>query len=110
MTTSRSGGSTRPIRLTRRGRGLVILVIAVATLAGFGMGALRAKATTADDPPRQRVVTIRPGDTLWALAQRVDPYGDPRTTIERIKERNDLETSAVQAGQRLVVPSDTSRR
>jgi nucleoid-associated protein YgaU len=108
MTMSRSTRSGRPIRLTRRGRGLVVLVVAAVALAGFGMGALRAMATTADDLPAHKVVTIRPGDTLWALARRVNPGGDPRTTIERIKDQNNLTTSAVQVGQRVVVPTGRS--
>ena len=50
-------------------------------------------------------MTVQPGQTLWQIALRVAPRDDPRDTVDRIRALNDLDTTAVQAGQRLVVPA-----
>jgi nucleoid-associated protein YgaU len=42
--------------------------------------------------------TVRPGDTLWTIAQRVDPTGDPRALVEEL---------AAQTGSDTVVPGET---
>ncbi len=51
------------------------------------------------------VVTVRPGDTLWAIAEKYgDHTGDIREFIYNIKRLNGLQSSAVSPGQVLVVP------
>ncbi|HET7321289.1 MAG TPA: DUF5715 family protein [Longimicrobiaceae bacterium] len=42
---------------------------------------------------------VRPGDSLWAIARRND------TTVQRLKEANDLNSSSIRIGQTLVIPS-----
>jgi hypothetical protein len=97
-----------PVRLTRRGR-LVVLVL----LLGLGFGLLvvaMAPATATSDGGSTVVaerVTVRPGDTLWAIAERVRPNADPRATIARIKDMNGLTSGAAQAGQVLLVPASS---
>ncbi|MGI8652009.1 MAG: LysM peptidoglycan-binding domain-containing protein [Geodermatophilaceae bacterium] len=49
-------------------------------------------------------VIVGPGDTLWSLAERVDPAADPREVIAAIMRLNDLESSALQTGQVLLLP------
>lgn len=93
-------------RLTRRGRAVLLglFVVLVAVLA-VGWGA--ASASGASTEPRNVTVIVGDGDTLWSIAADVVPDGDRRATIERIKDANGLQGSAVEPGQRLVVPVDT---
>jgi LysM repeat protein len=50
------------------------------------------------------MVTVRPGETLWAIAEREAPGVDPRETIAAIMDLNALESSAVEAGSVLLLP------
>ncbi|MGI8721775.1 MAG: LysM peptidoglycan-binding domain-containing protein [Geodermatophilaceae bacterium] len=49
-------------------------------------------------------VIVGAGDTLWSLAERVDPAADPRDVIAAIMRLNSLDSSVLQAGQVLLVP------
>jgi nucleoid-associated protein YgaU len=51
----------------------------------------------------KQVVTVRPTDTLWAIAAR-HYGGDVRTAIWRIEQANHLPGAGVRAGQRLLLP------
>lgn len=55
-------------------------------------------------PPETAVVWVGAGETLWDVAQRVAPNSDPRAVVERIRQLNGIEGSAVQPGQQLRVP------
>lgn len=96
-----------PARLTRRGRLLLsalalVLLVAGAVLASGG--GLATAGTEPSTPATVERVTVRPGETLWAIAEREAPGVDPRETIARILDLNALESSAVQAGSVLVLP------
>jgi murein DD-endopeptidase MepM/ murein hydrolase activator NlpD len=49
-------------------------------------------------------VTVRPGDTLWALAQRYD------TSVEALMEANDRSRPDLRPGETLVLPGGTAAR
>ncbi len=51
----------------------------------------------------ERTYVVRAGDTLWTIAARTYA-GDPREGVWRIQERNDLEGTLIQPGERLVLP------
>lgn len=54
----------------------------------------------------EQVVTVHSGDTLWAIAKRFsDSKHDIRYIIYRIKDRNELNTSEINPGQTLIIPS-----
>ena len=94
------------LRLTRRGR-LVLVLVAMALLfvaASVGRAGSEA-ATVSDTGPSLQQVTVQPGETLWAVAQRIAPDNDPREVIAQIRRINDLETSTLQAGQQLLLPT-----
>jgi LysM repeat protein len=81
--------------------------IVAAALVGVLMSPLAAAAVRpgeAPAPPATRTIVVRPGDTLWSIAQRVRPGADPRETVALIEERNGVAAGAIQAGQSLVVP------
>ena len=46
-----------------------------------------------------------PGDSLWSIAQKIAPQQDPRDVVEEISSLNQLQTSAVDAGQKLSLPA-----
>lgn len=54
---------------------------------------------------------VKAGDSLWVIADSVtSPGQDVRETIEAIRELNDLDSSVIVPGQRLLVPDATSDR
>jgi LysM repeat protein len=90
------------VRLTRRGRAVVILLVLL--LAGVAV-LLAAPASQAADPagPAPTVV-VRSGDTLWSIATRYAPGGDPFATIDEIRRLNGLTGYTVPVGVRLTLP------
>ncbi len=90
------------VRLTRRGRA-VVLLLALA-LAGFA-AILAAPASQAADPagPAPTVV-VRSGDTLWSIAAKYAPSSDPFATIDEIRRLNRLTGFTVPVGVRLTLP------
>jgi len=95
------------VRLTRRGR-LVIIVAAlvVAFAIGVFVTAAGSVATQSPGTPEPtRIVQVASGDTLWAIAADLADDGEVRAMMEQIERLNALDTSVLQAGQRLVVPA-----
>jgi hypothetical protein len=78
-------------------------VVLFLLIVGVALGAARPTSGAAPETRSQRPYTVRPGDTLWAIA--ASHYeGDPREAIWLIMERNGLETSALQPGEVLMLP------
>ncbi|GAA3926822.1 hypothetical protein GCM10023085_05210 [Actinomadura viridis] len=107
-------GAAPPLRLTRRGRAVVVSFIAGLLLvllwltAGLGASAGDKEDATppaATPAARVKTVVVEPGETLWEIATRDDPDGDPRITVQRIADLNGLSDSIVQPGQRLRMPA-----
>lgn len=105
---SRAGRRSQ-VRLTRRGR---IVVIGFGLLLAFVLGVVLAGgsiATSDKGAPEVEVVTVRPGDTLWEIAGDAATAvgsGDVGSMMERIRDLNALDSSVVYAGQDLRVPTD----
>lgn len=95
----------------RRGR-LAPLLACVGLVVGvwFGAGALRS----ADAPSRFVTIpgaevsdgvthyVVRPGDTLWSIASRLDPGGDPRPIVDELAA--ELRGAPLEAGMSLTLP------
>jgi nucleoid-associated protein YgaU len=47
---------------------------------------------------------VVPGDTVWALAERVDPNADPREVTDRILRLNGMSGPALQVGETVILP------
>jgi hypothetical protein len=94
----------------------VVASVLVVQLASFSVGLVSARSSTPSAaarapslvglspsaPPRPGVAdvyVVEAGDTLWSIARRLDPEGDPRPLVDRLAER----TGGVplRAGQRL---------
>jgi hypothetical protein len=98
-----------PLRLTRRGR--VVVAIAAALLLAVLSLVIAASAQATNHPvpsgTAQRnltQVTVRPGQSLWSVAENADPAADTRVVVQQIIELNGLTGNVVFAGQRLWVP------
>ncbi len=104
-----SSPSTRPtsrsVHLTRRGRVVLVLLVAALAFMAFSLGRVASQAGTEPTGPATRAVTVQPGQTLWEIAVAVAPNDDPRATVDRIRELNHMSTEVLQAGQQLVVPA-----
>ena len=75
---------------------LLILVCVAAVAVG-----LAARGSSGAGPKRTYVV--RPGDTLWSVAQRADA-GDPRQGVWELQQRNHLASATIVPGEKLVLP------
>jgi hypothetical protein len=99
-----------PVRLTRRGRMVIICAAALMLLAGLWMGARHgARATSGGDDQGAGVtpesVFVGPHDTLWGIAVRARPGVDPRITVQRMIDLNALPSAVVNPGQKIFLPS-----
>ena len=86
-------------------KGLPLLTLAALIVLGaisFFSPAASASVENASVP--RTVVVVKHGETLWDIAQAVDPQGDTRDTVVRIMELNSLTSASVDAGQRLEIP------
>ena len=95
------------VRLTRRGR---VVVVVAALLVAFAVGvfvtAAGSVATQHEGTPAPtKIVQVGAGDTLWEIASQLADDGDVRPMMEQIKQLNALDSADLQAGQRLVVPA-----
>ena len=51
----------------------------------------------------KRTYVVRPGDTLWSVAERTYA-GDPREGVWKLEQRNHLASATIRPGQTLVLP------
>lgn len=98
-----------PLRLTRRGR--VVVALAAALLVTLVSLLLAGVAQATNDGPAPRAarenlvqVIVRPGQSLWSVAESADPDQDTRAVIQQIIDLNSLNGDTVFAGQQLSVP------
>jgi len=98
-----------PLRLTRRGR--VVVALAATLLVTLVSLLLAGVAQATNDGPSPRAaredliqVIVRPGQSLWSVAESADPDQDTRAVIQQIIDLNSLSGDTVLAGQQLWVP------
>lgn len=92
------------LRLTQRGRVVLLVLLLLAVLAAFSMGRASGSASAAGASPRLASVVVRPGATLWSIAEQIAPDTDPRQVVPRLKAANGLTSSHLVVGQRLQAP------
>ena len=103
----RTRAAAPAVRLTLRGR------VVAAGASALAIGALSiALAATAQAshagqaaPGRYAAkVEVRPGQSLWSLAEAYDPDADPRLVVQQIQQLNSMAGDQVQPGEMLWVP------
>jgi hypothetical protein len=106
---NKQGAAAPPLRLTRRGR-IVVAVAAVLLVTAISLLAAGvAQATSHGPSPRAArqdllQVVVRPGQTLWSVAESADPDQDTRVVVQQIIDLNSLSSATVPAGRQLWVP------
>jgi hypothetical protein len=79
------------------------MFVRILLIAGIVVLVWSAVARSSQAHGAKHVVTVRPYDTLWSIAE--SHYGgDVRDAIWRIEQANHLPGADVRAGQRLVLP------
>jgi LysM repeat protein len=94
----------RPLRLTRRGRAVVlVLLVLAASLASVVLftTASRAEQLPSTAPP---AVVVQRGDTLWDIAARIMPGRDGHAAVDELRRLNDLRGFVVHEGDVLILP------
>jgi nucleoid-associated protein YgaU len=76
--------------------------VCLLVLAALCLWALFAGEGGAGGPERH--YRVKPGDTLWSIAERTFA-GDPREGVWEIQTRNALDSATIVPGQVLVVPT-----
>jgi nucleoid-associated protein YgaU len=98
-----------PVRLTRRGRIVVtaaamLAIGAVSVVVGGAAHATGHSGAPAGPGGGVTRVEIRPGESLWTVAEAYDPDTDTRVVIREILQMNSLTSDQLQPGQVLWVP------
>lgn len=109
--------TSQPLRLTRRGRmvllgipTLAITAVLVFSVLAILLGLLASPANAAtkgsptDMADYATTVTVLQGQSLWSIAAASDSSRDVREVVGEIVSLNELTTNVVQAGQQLFVP------
>lgn len=95
----------QPIRLTRRGRRVVAILALIPVMIAFLLIGMKvAQASDSSTNPTTQTVVVKPGQSLWDVANATGMDRDIRETIWMIQQLNGMKTSEVLAGQELIVP------
>ncbi|MEI2267874.1 MULTISPECIES: LysM peptidoglycan-binding domain-containing protein [unclassified Microbacterium] len=101
------------LRLTTRGRRVLMTVATLPAVVALGVGILSGGGALASGDAGTpagsfSTVTVLPGDSLWTIAQDIAPDSDPRDVIDEIVRLNALPSTAVDAGESLAIPASYS--
>lgn len=105
----RGSVKTTRLRLTTRGRRVLLAAAALPIALGIGFSVLAGGTALASAeqaaPVAFESVTVLPGDTLWSIAAESAPGADPRVVIEDIKRLNNLSSGEIQVGAEIAIPT-----
>lgn len=106
-TPTRAGVAAEPRGLRRLLPGVATLAALAGIWAGAGLlatvhrpplGVLPGSVKT----PAGYVYVVRPGDTLWSIASRLQPGGDPRVLVAKLERQ--VSAGTLEPGSRLMLP------
>jgi nucleoid-associated protein YgaU len=90
----------------RRRRLLLALALALGVALALPLSGTGGRSHATGSAPAGKghalEYTVRPGDTLWSIAERVDRSGDPRPLVAQLAARTGSDT--VVPGERISVP------
>lgn len=82
----------------------LLLIILSITCTGM-VQAFAASSDSSEEVDRMEYVVVMPGDTLWEIAVAHKPKGlDTRVYVQKLIRMNGLGSSAIQAGDTLILP------
>ena len=98
--------SCAPHRPRRVSASMTIVLAGIAALVSLWLVTVgQSRVDTAAHVPEQlAVVQVQPGENLQRLATRVAPDAPVSGVVERIRELNELESAALDAGQTIIAP------
>jgi LysM repeat protein len=104
---TRTGAAIEPRWLRRLLPGAATIVALSGLWAGAAMLATAQRPSLAVLPgsvktPAGYVYVVRPGDTLWSIAARLQPGGDPRVLVTELERQ--VPGATLVPGSRLVLP------
>jgi len=91
------------LRLTPRGRGLARLAV-ISSLSILLLSGYAASNSESISSPYVKI-SVKPGDTLWSIAEGIAPQADRRALVADIVEVNNLKSPNLQAGQKIYIPT-----
>ncbi|WP_170316949.1 LysM peptidoglycan-binding domain-containing protein [Acrocarpospora corrugata] len=95
------------MRLTRRGRFLLVAFVAAVSLLvlWYGTRSPVTASTGRADHAGLPWVTVQEGDTLWEIATAVSEGDDPGPMVRQIMNINRLPDPLIRPGSKLYLPS-----
>ncbi len=92
---------------TRVRRRRLVTVVAAMGLAAILTGPVANAVGIGGSPEAEasRTYVVRPGDTLWSIAERFAPSTDPRVVVDAIASANGVDPGTLMPGQQLSLPS-----
>jgi len=91
-----------PVRLTRRGRVVVVLFL-LGLMVGIAVLLSTASQASAPAGP-DRAVTVHSGDTLWSISVATMPGVQPDAAMAQIRRLNHMSDNTIYVGQQLILP------
>jgi hypothetical protein len=91
-----------PIRLTRRGRVVIMAILVLLAAAIAALAAIPSQAAAPAAPPR--VVVVHPGESLWTIVERYHAGADSVRAVKELRAVNHLAGSTVYPGEELTLP------
>ena len=95
------------LRLTRRGRRVLVALVVIPMVLAIVWAALSGDGANANSSAFGNTltyVTVNSDESLWQIAQREAPDADVRTYVDAIISLNHV-TGEIQPGQRLALPA-----
>ncbi|GIH28549.1 hypothetical protein Aph01nite_68590 [Acrocarpospora phusangensis] len=95
------------MRLTRRGRIVLIAFVSLLTLVFLWYGTRSAVTASTGVPDRAGLpwVTVQKGDTLWKIATAISEGNDPGPMVRQIMTLNGLPDPLIRPGTKLYLPT-----
>lgn len=93
------------VRLTRRGRIVVLLAfLVVAVVVMMSLGGWATATRDSGTPEQVQTIEVGPGDTLYKIAGSIAEPGKIREMVHHIQDLNALNGPGLVVGQKLAVP------
>jgi hypothetical protein len=81
---------------------ITAVIVMIAIIGGYALGG----GVSGKDKQIYREVTVRPGDTLWSIAQTYKPEDKPiRQYVAEIKATSEADGGTIYPGQVIKVPA-----